>query len=66
MAFKNNTLAHEKCFIDNSNSGRNIFVGNLPWTVTSDDLALYFGTVGRVKSVNITRFPETGRSKGWG
>jgi RNA recognition motif-containing protein len=43
-----------------------LFVGNLPWKVTEDELRDLFATVGEVYSVKIIKDRETGRSKGFG
>jgi RNA recognition motif-containing protein len=43
-----------------------LYVGNLPWTVTEDELAKVFGTVGRVGDVRIIADHTTGRSRGYG
>src|ERR1700730_6386512 len=43
----------------------NIFVGNLPYEVTEQDLQLAFGQYGAVESVNIVRHRDTGKSRGF-
>mgnify|MGYP001609407001 CR=1 FL=1 len=43
--------------------GNRLFVGNLPWTTTEDDLIAFFGA--GVKNVRIITDRETGRSKGF-
>eukprot|EP01035_Chromulina_nebulosa_P017417 gene17417-22967_t len=43
-----------------------VFVGNLAWTTTEDMLINLFNKVGNVLRVEIKRYPDTGRSKGWG
>ena len=43
-----------------------IYVGNLPWSVTSDGLAELFGTVGAVTSATVIADRDTGRSRGFG
>jgi RNA recognition motif-containing protein len=43
-----------------------LYVGNLPWTVTEDELAETFGRVGRVGAVRIIADHVTGRSRGYG
>lgn len=44
----------------------NIYVGNLPYQTTQDDLRVQFEQYGVVESVNIIQDRETGRSKGFG
>ena len=44
----------------------NIYVGNLPYSVTEDDLRTMFGQFGEVSSVNIINDQYTGQSKGFG
>jgi RNA recognition motif-containing protein len=45
---------------------KKIYVGNLPFNTTEDDLAGLFAQVGPVESVSIITDRETGRSKGFG
>jgi RNA recognition motif-containing protein len=45
---------------------KKVYVGNLPFKTTEDDLAGLFGQVGPVESVSIITDRETGRSKGFG
>jgi len=42
-----------------------IYVGNLPYTVTEDDLRTAFGEFGEVSSVNIVTDKFSGQSKGF-
>lgn len=44
----------------------NLYVGNLPFTTTSDELAALFGRVGEVTSAQVITDRETGRSRGFG
>ena len=44
----------------------NIYVGNLPYTVSDGDLRKAFSDYGEVSSVNIISNKLTGRSKGFG
>jgi RNA recognition motif-containing protein len=44
----------------------NIYVGNLPYSVTEDDLRDAFGAYGNVTSVNLIIDRMTGQSKGFG
>ena len=43
-----------------------LFVGNLSWDTTEDDLRQHFAKCGRVKSVKIITDKNTGKSKGFG
>ena len=44
----------------------NIYVGNLPFSATEDQLRELFGAYGEVDRVNIITNRETGRSRGFG
>jgi len=44
----------------------NIYVGNLSWEVTQDDLMEAFQAHGQVASVNIITDKYTGKSRGFG
>ena len=44
----------------------NIFVGNLVWSTTEEDLAQLFEAYGIVERVQLIRDRETGRSRGFG
>ena len=46
--------------------GRRLFVGNLPYDVTDDDLSDAFSDSGVVKSARVITDRETGRSRGFG
>ena len=43
-----------------------LYVGNLPFSVTSDDLQALFSQHGEVHSVNIVADRDTGRPRGFG
>lgn len=43
-----------------------IFVGNLPWATTDEDLAELFAPYGEVKRAKIVLDRETNRSRGFG
>jgi len=43
----------------------NIYVGNLPYTATEDELRTAFATYGDVNTVNLIIDRDTGRSKGF-
>ena len=45
---------------------KNIFVGNLPYSATEDQLQSLFGQHGAVARVKIITDRETGRSRGFG
>jgi cold-inducible RNA-binding protein len=43
-----------------------IFVGNLPWKTTSEDLRALFEPFGQVENARIVTDRDTGRSRGYG
>ena len=45
---------------------KTIYVGNLPWSATKEDLAALFAQHTRVKSSRIITDRASGRSKGFG
>src|SRR5262249_22508537 len=45
---------------------KRIYVGNLSYQTTENDISNLFGQVGEVESVNIITDRDTGRSKGFG
>ena len=45
---------------------KRLYVGNLPYSVTEDDLRDLFNQVGEVETLTIITDRETGRSKGFG
>ncbi|MDQ5943505.1 MAG: hypothetical protein QG675_273 [Patescibacteria group bacterium] len=45
---------------------KKLFVGNLPYTVTSEQLSEIFGEHGEVTSANVITDRMNGRSKGFG
>lgn len=44
----------------------NIYVGNLPWSTTTDDLYAMFQQYGAVNRAQVVTDRETGRSRGFG
>jgi RNA recognition motif-containing protein len=46
-------------------SGNSVYVGNLPWSVTDDDLYALMEPAGEVVKANI-KFGRDGRSRGCG
>jgi RNA recognition motif-containing protein len=44
----------------------NIYVGNLPYEATEDELRTAFGAFGEVSTVNLITDKFTGQSKGFG
>ncbi len=44
----------------------NIFVGNLSWNTTEDDVRDLFATHGTVESVRLITDRDTGRARGFG
>src|SRR5262245_49492642 len=45
---------------------KNIYVGNLPWDTTPDDLLARFQAHGKVTRAQVITDKETGRSRGFG
>jgi RNA recognition motif-containing protein len=45
---------------------KNLYVGNLPFQTTSDDLVQLFGQYGTVTRAQVMSDRETGRSRGFG
>ena len=45
---------------------KNIYVGNLAWSATDDDLFDLFGQFGKVAKAQVIKDRETGRSRGFG
>jgi RNA recognition motif-containing protein len=45
---------------------KNLYVGNLPFTTTADDLREVFGQFGSVTRAQVVEDRETGRSRGFG
>jgi len=43
-----------------------IYVGNLPWSATDQELSEMFGEIGAVRSATVITDRETGRSRGFG
>ena len=45
---------------------KKLYVGNLPWSTTDDDLRELFAPVGQTQSATVITDRETGRSRGFG
>ncbi len=45
---------------------RQIYVGNLPEDVTDEELRAFFRQAGTVDFAQVVRYPETGKSSGFG
>ncbi|MGB4660774.1 MAG: RNA-binding protein [Mobilitalea sp.] len=43
-----------------------LYVGNLPWNTTAEELNEFFASYGQVESSRIITDRETGRSRGFG
>lgn len=43
-----------------------LYVGNLPWNTTADELGEFFSQYGEISSSRIITDRETGRSRGFG
>jgi RNA recognition motif-containing protein len=46
--------------------GKRIYIGNLPFSATEDQVRDLFGAHGTVESVNLISDRETGRARGFG
>lgn len=45
---------------------KSLYVGNLPWSATEDDVRDLFAPYGEVSSVKLVSDRETGRARGFG
>ncbi len=45
---------------------KKLYVGNLPWSTTEDDLRELFAPLGQTQSATVITDRETGRSRGFG
>lgn len=45
---------------------KTLYVGNLPWSTTPEELSVYFAEYGEVVSSRIIKERETNRSRGFG
>ena len=45
---------------------KSLYVGNLPWSATEDDVRDLFAPYGEVASVKLVSDRETGRARGFG
>lgn len=45
---------------------KKLYVGNLLYETTDEDLKIHFGSVGTVVSATVIKFRDTGKSKGFG
>jgi cold-inducible RNA-binding protein len=46
--------------------GRRLYIGNLPYKTTDEDLRVLFGQAGAVDNVMVMRDSVTGRARGFG
>jgi superfamily II DNA/RNA helicase len=67
---RSESVSSEGHRLSDSNRGsatqRSVFVGNLPWKTTSDELGALFSDFGIVERATISKQRDTGRSKGFG
>jgi len=47
-------------------NGPSVFVGNIPWAATEDELKRIFGDFGQVVGIRILQDRDSGRSRGMG
>ena len=59
-------MCYERSRINTENSKMEIYVGNLPWSTSDQDLADAFGAFGKVEKAAIISDRASGRSKGFG
>jgi RNA recognition motif-containing protein len=59
-------LCNERSKIIIDNSKMEIYVGNLPWSTSDQDLSDAFGAFGKVEKASIISDRNSGRSKGFG
>jgi cold-inducible RNA-binding protein len=52
-------------FVPNEPSQK-LFIGGLAWAATDEDLKAAFAPFGEVVAASVVRYPDTGRSKGFG
>ncbi|MFA6005816.1 MAG: RNA-binding protein [Patescibacteria group bacterium] len=45
--------------------GNRLFVGNLPYGAVEDDIKTVFMTVGEVDEINLVRYRDSGKSRGF-
>lgn len=45
---------------------KRLYVGNLPFSVTAEEIRAHFASFGRVTDVNLVSDRETGRPRGFG
>ncbi|MDR1946053.1 MAG: RNA-binding protein [Desulfovibrio sp.] len=45
---------------------KSLYVGNLPWSATEEEVRNLFAVHGSVKSVNLVSDRDTGRARGFG
>lgn len=66
----NYSISDNKCYersrIIIENSKMEIYVGNLPWSTSDQDLSDAFGAFGKVEKASIISDRNSGRSKGFG
>ena len=67
MADSAEQLAEAAAMVQEKEQGASnkIFVGNLPFSASADDIAQQFSAFGDVHSVNIRKDRETGKSRGF-
>ena len=59
-------ICYGRSRIIKENSKMEIYVGNLPWSTSDQDLADAFGAFGKVEKASIISDRNSGRSKGFG
>jgi RNA recognition motif-containing protein len=59
-------VADRTCIVRRTGKMTKIYVGNLPWSATEDEVREFFSAFGQVHSVSIITDRDTGQSKGFG
>jgi len=52
--------------MDTENTNKKLYVGNLPYSATDQELTELFGAAGTVESASVISDRQTNRSKGFG
>jgi len=47
-------------------AGKQIFIGNLPWEITENEISEFFSKYGSVTSIKMMKDNQTGRPRGFG
>lgn len=59
-------MSNEDDDLSEAEKSSKLFVGGLAWAATDDDLKTAFEPYGEIVEAVVVRYPDTGRSKGFG